>query len=182
MHILRKILCKLEPYVATPLISSISIVQNVLNSITQTNICMISVVSQKFYYLIKIPGQGLRKWRCHSKLIEVCVWWEKRGGGKKKISPLKNTNWKKISTKKNRNKLRHWLFECCRMQHQIKPCIGKLDPENSMKSWILLNLQLMVLKSSYWYEHCCRHCPNRFHISLFMILYMYFVYLQNLKW
>ena len=71
-----------------------------LNSITQTNICMISVVSQKFYNLIKIPGQGLKKWRCHSELIEVCVWWEKRGGGKKKISPLKNTNWKKISTKK----------------------------------------------------------------------------------
>lgn len=54
---------------------------------------MISVVSQKFYYL-KIPGQqGLRKWRCHSEFIEVCVCVVgKGGGGKKKISPLKNTN------------------------------------------------------------------------------------------
>ena len=63
---------------------------------------MISVVSQKFYYL-KIPGQqGLRKWRCHSELIEVCVCGEKGGGAKRKekISPLKNTNLKENHHKK----------------------------------------------------------------------------------
>ena len=55
---------------------------------------MISVVSQKLYYFIKIPGQGLRKWRCHSELVEVCVCGGKGGGAKRKekISPLKNTN------------------------------------------------------------------------------------------
>lgn len=113
----------------------------------------------------------------------VCVCGGKGGGGKKerKNITIKEYKSKENHHQKKRNKLRHWLFEWCRMQHQIKPCIRKLDPENSMKSCILLNLLLMVLKSSYWYEHCCRHCPYRFHISLFMILYMYFVYLKKFE-